>query len=248
MPNADIILGVDVGASGIKGAPVDSTKGILVSDRIRLETPNPATPEAVAETFKELVKAFKWKKRIGVGFPSIIKKGTAYSAANIDKNWNGLNVKKFLEKSTELPVRVINDADAAGLAEMNYGHGKDMLGVVLLITIGSGLGSALFLDGKLLPNTEFGHVRMHGMIAEHYASSRIRKELNLDWEEWGKRFDEYLNYMDLLVNPDQIFLGGGISKHFDLFSPFLNVKTKLKPAKLRNNAGIIGAACFAHLD
>jgi polyphosphate glucokinase len=110
------------------------------------------------------------------------------------------------------------------------------------------LGSALFLDGKLLPNTEFGHVRMHGMIAEHYASSRIRKELNLDWEEWGKRFDEYLNYMDLLVNPDQIFLGGGISKHFDLFSPFLNVKTKLKPAKLRNNAGIIGAACFAHLD
>jgi len=248
MPDHSTLLGVDVGGSGIKGALVDSAKGVLVSDRIRLDTPTPATPEAVGETFRELIQFLGWKKNIGVGFPSIIKKGKAYSAANIDKEWNGLHVRKFLEKVTRLPVSVINDADAAGLAEMTYGYGKGLKGVVLLITIGSGLGSALFLDGKLLPNTEFGHVRMHGMIAEHYASSRIRKEENLSMEEWGKRFDEYLNYMNLLVNPDHIFLGGGISKHFDTFSPYLQLRDKVRAAKLRNNAGIIGAACFAHLD
>lgn len=242
----DIVLGVDIGGSGIKGALVDTRTGALLSERLRLVTPQPATPEAMAKTFAEVVRLHEWQGPIGCGFPAVVKNGVALTASNIDDTWQDRSVQNLLTRACGQPVNVLNDADAAGLAEIHYGAGVHTMGTVLLITIGTGLGSALFRDGQLIPNTELGHLFLHGGIAEDYASNRIRKDENLDWETWGKRFNEYLQHLNLLLAPDLIILGGGVSKHFDTFSPYFHVETRVIPAKLENNAGIVGAACFAH--
>ncbi len=245
MDQSDIVLGVDIGGTGIKGAPVEVKAGRLLADRRKILTPKPATPVAVAETFKELVEFHKWEGLIGVGFPAIIKEGIAHSAANIDKSWIGVNVEKLLGEAVDLPVVAVNDADAAGVAEVQFGAGEGQRGTVLLITIGSGLGSALFVDGKLVPNTEFGHLFLKGDIAEKYASNWAREHNELNWQEWGKRFNEYLHHINRIISPDQILLGGGVSKQFDQFSEEIDVPIRVEPAMHRNGAGTIGAAYYA---
>ena len=245
---AEVILGVDIGGTGIKGALVDINTGRLLTDRFRLETPKPSYPEAVAETFVQLVRHFNWDDRIGCGFPAIMKKGVSYSAANIHPDWKFANVEKILSKASGCPVSVVNDADAAGVAELSFGAGKAVMGSVILITIGTGLGSALFLDGQLVPNSELGHLYLKGQesIAEHYASNSVRKREELSWSDWGSRFNEYLNHLELLFSPDLFILGGGACKKIDKFSDQLHLKTKVVPAILQNNAGIVGAAAFAN--
>jgi polyphosphate glucokinase len=240
------ILGIDVGASGIKGAVVDIQTGELLNERIRLVTPDPATPEAMAKTFAELVKLHDWNGLIGCGFPSIIKNGIAYSAANISKKWIGKNVQAMLSNACQCHVEVLNDADAAGIAEMRFGLGKEETGVVLLITIGSGLGSALFMDGNLVPNSEFGHILMKDKPAEYFASNNARKRNEMSWEEWGDQFNEYLHYLDRIINPDLILLGGGASKKFEKYKAQIDVDIRVKPAALLNAAGTIGAAMYAY--
>ena len=247
MPQKEF-LGIDVGASGIKGAIVDIKTGELLSERMRLATPTPSTPKAVAKTFAELVERLDWKGSIGCGFPSVIKDGVCYTAANIEKKWIGTNAEKLLSEATGCNVFVSNDADLAGLAEMRYGVGKGQTGSTLLITIGSGLGSALFVNEHLVPNTELGHVYLQGhkVIGERYAADSIRKKEDLSWEEWGVRFNEYLLHIDKILRPKLIILGGGGSKKFDRFSHLLTLDTKVVPAELRNNAGIIGGAIYAY--
>jgi len=240
------ILGIDIGASGIKGAVVDTSNGKLLSERIKLLTPQPSLPEAVADTFAELVHLLDWKGDIiGCGFPSIVKKGVACSAANIHKNWIGADIEKLLSQTSGFEVKVLNDADAAGMAEMKLGPAKNQKGTVILITIGSGLGSALFTDGHLVRNSELGHILLYEQIAEKYASNGARKKLHLNLDNWAMRFNEYLEYIDRVFSPDLILLGGGISKKFDSFVHHFTLKTKILPATFRNNAGIIGASMYA---
>jgi len=241
----DKTLGIDVGASGIKGAIVNVITGELVTERFRVPTPFPAKPKAVAKAISGIVNHFEWKGLVGVGFPAVIQNGTAKTASNIDKKWIGTNVEKLLSETTGCPVYVRNDADVAGIAELRFGAGKSKKGTVILITIGSGLGSAVFTNGVLLPNSELGHLKFKGMIAEHYAADSIRKRLELSWNDWGKRFNEYLQHLEFLFSPDLILLGGGSSKKFDKYKDLLQVDCPVMPAKLLNHAGIIGAACLA---
>ncbi|MBI5915849.1 MAG: ROK family protein [Bacteroidetes bacterium] len=241
------ILGIDVGATGIKGAIVDIEKGELIGDRIKLATPKPATPDAVAAVIAELLMQSGYDGAfVGCGFPAIVSHGVAQSAANIDKSWIGTNVEELLAKTTGLDVIAMNDADAAGLAEMRYGKGRGLKGTVLLITIGSGLGSALFTDGHLVRNTELGHLYLHGWVAEHYVSNTAKKKYEMSWVGFGKRFDEYLHHIDRLFSPDLVILGGGISNDFEQFAPYIDVKTKVTTAEMFNHAGIIGAALYAY--
>lgn len=241
-------LGIDVGASGIKGAIVDVRKGIVVGERLRIPTPDPSTPQEVAKAFAELVRQFGWKNKfIGCGFPSIIKNGVAQTAANIHKSWIGIDVEKLFSEKSGCQVSVKNDADLAGVGEMNAGIGKYEEGTVIIITIGTGLGSALFVEGKLVPNTELGHLFMkgHNKVVEQYAADSVRKKKNLSWKAWALRFDLYLQHIEKLFSPDLIILGGGSSKKFDRYKRFLSLKTPVSPAELLNNAGIIGAAIHA---
>jgi polyphosphate glucokinase len=239
------VLGIDIGGSGIKGAPVDTETGAMLAPRYRLLTPSPAKPRPVAETVAKIARHFDWQGQISIGFPGVIRKGVTLTAANLHKGWGGLNAAKLIKKTTGCPVCIINDADAAGLAEMAFGAGVDRQGVVLLITIGTGLGTALFTDGHLLPNCEFGHLEINGIEAEHMASDAARKRDNLSWKKWGKRFDEYLHTMEKLFWPDLIVLGGGISKNHAEFFPYLTVQAEIVPAEMLNEAGIIGAAIGA---
>jgi len=243
----NIVLGVDIGGTGIKGALVDIKKGEMVTERFRLETPQPSTPENVAKTYKEIIKHFKWKGKVGVGFPAVIKNGISSTASNIHKDWIDTNVEKLLEKASGNKVVVLNDADAAGLAEMSFGEGKGVNGTVILITIGTGLGSAIFLDGNLLTNTEFGHIYLkgHSKVAEKYASNTARKSEELGWSDWGNRMEDYLGHLQFIFNPDLFILGGGASKKFEKFKDSIQIKTPVKTAKLLNEAGIIGAAVRA---
>ncbi len=242
------IVGVDVGASGIKGAVVDVSTGELLTDRLRLPTPDPAVPEAMAETFVQLLKNLGWTDGglVGCGFPAIVKNGVALSAANIDHSWIGTSIEKLFSEASGCPVRVLNDADAAGLAEMLFGVGQGEMGTVLLITIGSGLGTSLFTNGHLVHNTEFGHFYMQGILAEHYASDSARKKHDLSWEEWGERFNEYLLHLERLLSPDLIILGGGTSKKFDNYKHLITTNTHVTPATYLNRAGVIGAAYYAY--
>ncbi len=240
------ILGVDIGGTGLKGAIVDVVSGELRSERVRLDTPKPSSPDHMAEKFVELVQKLHWSGPVGCGFPAIVRRGTALTASNIDKGWIGKNIEELFGSASGLPVMALNDADAAGYAEMSFGKGKGHQGTVLLITIGSGIGTALFVNGMEVPNTEFGHLFMHGMIAEHYVSNSARKKLDLSWDKWGKRFNEFLHHLERLLSPDLFILGGGISKDFEAYQKQLKVDTPVVPAKLLNNAGIVGAACFAH--
>lgn len=239
------ILGVDIGGSGIKGAPVNLKNGRILKDRFRIDTPDPSSPKAIAEAVVQVVKHFKWKGPVGCGFPGVIQRGFVRTAANVDKSWIDTNINKLLSDATGLPVFAINDADAAGLAEMKFGAGKGKKGVVLLLTVGTGIGTVLFSNGKLVPNLEMGHIELHGMDAEKQCSDAVRKDLGLSWEEWAKKFNEYLLAIHALLWPDLIILGGGASKKTDKFLDFLKVKAKIVPAKLLNEAGLIGAAIAA---
>jgi polyphosphate glucokinase len=239
------ILGIDIGGSGIKGAPVDTITGEMLGARFRLATPIPARPAAVAETVAEVARNFNWHGPIGCGFPSVIHGGVVLTAANIHKKWIGKNAETLFSESTACPVKVINDADAAGLAEMTFGAGRGRMGVVLLITIGTGLGTALFVDGRLVPNVEFGHLEMDGIDAEIRASDAARQRQRLSWAIWARRFDKYLNYLQKLIWPDLFILGGGLSKRHEKFLPLLTVQAEVIPAQMLNNAGIVGAALAA---
>lgn len=241
------IMGIDVGGSGIKGVPVNIETGEFEGERFRLATPEGAKPNDVAKTIAEVVKHFNYSGPVGVGFPAVIRGGVAYTAANIDESWIGTEGEKLLSKATGCEVYMLNDADAAGIAEMKFGVGRQFpKGVIMMITIGTGLGTAIFVDGKLVPNTELGHIEIRGKDAERRASDAARQKKDLSWEKWGERFNEYLNALEKLFWPDMFVLGGGSSKEFDKFKPYLNLKAKVVPAQLLNQAGIVGAALYAN--
>lgn len=239
------ILGIDIGGSGIKGAPVDTATGQMLAERCRLETPEGARPQPMAEVMAEVVRNFNWKGPIGVGFPAAVRHGVVMTAANISKRWLGENAAALFAQTTGCPVCVLNDADAAGMAEMRFGAGRDRAGVVMVVTIGTGLGTAIFLDGSLLPNTELGHIEINGEDAELRASDAARKRDELSWDKWAVRFDTYLQRLEALFWPDLFILGGGGSKKFDKFAHLLSVQTEVVPAQMLNEAGIIGAALAA---
>lgn len=240
-----IILGIDIGGSGIKGAPVDVEQGVLTGPYHRIPTPQPSTPAAVAEVVTQLLRHFDWHGPVGCTFPAVIKDGVAYSAANVDKGWIGTNADALFEKATGCPFVVINDADAAGLAEVRFGAGCGQRGVIMVLTVGTGIGSALIVDGKLVPNTELGHMDIRGKEVEQRASDRVRVKKKLNWRQWAKRFDEVLQRFDALFSPRLFIIGGGVSKKHEKFLPLLKVGTPVVPAQLLNEAGIIGAALAA---
>jgi polyphosphate glucokinase len=239
------ILGIDIGGTGIKGAPVETATGKLLADRYRLLTPKGAKPEPMAKVVKDIATQFNWHAQIGCGFPAVIRNGVAESAANINQKWIGTNVAQLFSEVTGCPVHVVNDADAAGLAEITFGAGKGVRGVVMMVTIGTGLGSALFIDGKLVPNTELGHIEVECDEAESIASDVVRKKEELSWKKWAKRLDKYLNTLESLFSPDLMILGGGVVKKQENFIPLLNLRTRVIPAVMGNDAGIIGAALAA---
>lgn len=242
-----VVLGVDIGGSGIKGAPVDLSTGDLTSDRFRVATPKPATPASMSRAVHALVTHFEWTGPIGCAFPARISRGVAQTASNIHRSWIGTSVEAVFSETTGHPVTVLNDADAACVGEHRYGaaHGSD--GLILLLTVGTGIGSAMLINGELIPNSELGHLRMNGGVAEDYASDRSRKKEDLSWREWAARFQKYLDYVEFLLSPDVILLGGGISKTKKqaLYLPHLKTRARLLPTQLQNNAGIIGAAAWA---
>ena len=240
------VLGVDIGGSGIKAAPVDLDTGTLVSERVKLDTPHPAEPEAVAGVVSELVTRFSWTGPAGITFPGVVADGIIRTAANVDRSWIGTDANKLFAAATGLTVSVINDADAAGLAEMRFGAGVGQKGTVLMLTLGTGIGSALFIDGILVPNTEFGHVEIRGKEAEKRAAEAVREELALSWGKWAGRVDEYLEHMEMLLSPKLIIIGGGISRKSGKFLPLLTgLRAAVVPATLLNDAGIVGAAMAA---
>ncbi|NLK85778.1 MAG: ROK family protein [Aeromonadales bacterium] len=239
------ILGIDIGGSGIKGAIVDTQTGELKSERIRIPTPQPATPEAVANTLKKLVDQIGYKGVIGCGFPARVINGEVLTAANIDKSWINVKVEELFSQATGQKVFVANDADVAGLAELSFGAVKDYKGPVLFLTLGTGIGSALFINGQMYPNTEFGHLKFKGDIAEHYCSDSVREKEDLGYKEWGERLNKFLEYIAFLTQPDFIVLGGGVSKKFKKYESKLTLNTKVVPAATLNLAGIIGAAMYA---
>lgn len=236
-------FGVDVGGSGIKGAPVDLATGRLLTERVRLETPHPATPEAVVDVVRQVLGDSQG--RFGMTLPSVVVGSTALTAANIDPAWVGTDVAALVRGRTGREALVVNDADAAGVAEVRFGAAKGVRGTVLLLTLGTGIGSALFLDGELVPNTELGHLELHGHDAESRASDAARKAEDLSWEKWAKRLTAYLEHVDLLVRPDLVVLGGGVSKKSEHWMHLLEVGPRVVPAGLLNDAGIVGAAVLA---
>ncbi len=242
------ILGIDIGGSGIKGAPVDLKTGKLLRKDTVSQLPNLHHPKKLPKPLKDLVRYFKWKGPIGCGFPAIVQHGVVRSAANIDKSWINTDARKLFSEVTKLPVWVINDADAAGLAEVKLGAGAGFKGAILVLTIGTGIGSSLFIKGKLYPNTEFGHIEFKGMDAETYVSDAARKKENLGWEDWGTRLNEYISFLEFLTAPELIILGGGASKKLELFQSQLKLKAKVVPALFLNEAGIIGAAMAAKVN
>jgi len=240
------IMGVDIGGSGIKAAVVDTIKGEIILPRKKIDTPSPSKPEPIAMVVKELAENYNWSGAVGVGFPSVVKNGVCYSAANIHKSWIGANIEDILGKATGCVVKAINDADAAGIAEMRFGAGKGIeKGVVLVLTLGTGIGSAIFVDGHLMPNVEFGHLEMNGKDAEKRASANAKEDKKLSWKEWGRVLNDYLKMVENLIYPDLIILGGGVSSRYDKYQQFLNIRTRIVPAEMLNNAGIIGAALAA---
>jgi polyphosphate glucokinase len=239
------IMGIDIGGSGIKGAPVETETGVLLAERLRLPTPEPSKPAAVAKIVGEITRSFNWQGPIGVGFPSVVRGGITYSAANVHRKWIGADAAGLFAQATGCPVLVLNDADAAGIAEMTFGAGRGRMGVVLLITIGTGLGSALFTDGHLVPNTEFGHLQIRGLDAEWRASDAARKREKLSWKQWSARLNEFLQTLEGLFSPDLFILGGGVIKMQDKFVPRLKLRADILPAQLMNDAGIVGAALAA---
>ncbi len=239
------ILGIDIGGTGIKGAPVNAETGELLAERVRILTPDPSTPEAVAECVAEISSQFNWKGLIGCGYPGVVKHGVTMTAANVDQGWIGADAQSLINQATGCPVAMLNDADAAGIAEIKFGAGKDVKGVVTMLTIGTGIGVAMFTDGVLVPNLEFGHLLVRGKEAEKRASERVRIKKQLSWKRWSGLLNEYLTYFEALTWPDLFIVGGGVSKKFDTFAPYLTIRTPIVPAQMMNEAGIVGAAMYA---
>lgn len=240
------ILGIDIGGTGIKGGLVDVEGGQLVGDRLRVRTPDPSLPEAVAEVVAEVVKHFQYQGPIGCTFPSVIRHGVVQTAANVDKAWIGADGEKLLSEAAGQPVLLLNDADAAGIAEMRFGAGRGEKGVVMVLTFGTGIGSAIFVEGVLFPNTELGHLPLRDADCETWASDRARKRDSLKWKPWASRVQEYLDLLEFLFSPDLFIIGGGVSKQHDRFLPLLKTQARVVPAGLLNEAGIVGAALAAH--
>jgi polyphosphate glucokinase len=240
------VVGIDIGGSGIKGAPVDLAAGEFAAERVRIVTPQPATPEAVAETVVKVLDQLGVPGPVGLTLPAVVRNGTVETAANIDKSWIGVDAVKLFGDATGRPVGIVNDADAAGLAEMRYGAGKGRMGVVLVSTLGTGIGSALFTNGELVPNTELGHLHLpHHGVAEKHAAESIRESEDLSWKAWAERLQKYFDHVEQLLWPELIIVGGGVSKKADKFLPHIKLRTEIVPAQLYNDAGIIGAAHFA---
>jgi len=239
------ILGIDVGGSGIKGAPVDTETGQLISERLRIKTPKNGEPEPIAEVVKQIAQAFNWSGPIGIGFPAPIKSGVAMMAANVSEKWVGTNADALFTKVTGCECTLINDADAAGLAEMTFGAGRGQPGTVIMITLGTGIGTAIFHHGHLLPNTEFGHLEVEGEDAEFRASDAARQREDLSWKKYAKRLNKYFTAMEKLFWPDLFIIGGGISKESEKYLPLLTIETPIVTAQMLNQAGIVGAALGA---
>ena len=242
-----ITLGIDIGGSATKGALVDTTTGTMVSERVRYETKPFEKPKVVIGLIEKIRKELDYRGPIGAGYPGVVKNGIALTAANVHADFVNADLAAWIYKKTEQPAVVINDADAAGLAEMRFGVAEAKnYHVVMFLTIGTGIGSAIFVDGKLMPNTEFGHIKIRGQDAEHMASAAVKAAEKLSWKAWGKRFTEVLETYEFLINPDLFILGGGLSAKFESFAKYLKNPTKTIPAKLENAAGIVGAAMAAH--
>ncbi|MGW5363840.1 polyphosphate--glucose phosphotransferase [Actinopolymorpha pittospori] len=239
------VVGVDIGGTGIKGAPVDLEAGQFTSDRVRLPTPSPATPDAVADVVGKVLSQLDVEGSVGLTLPSVIRDGVVETAANIDPAWIGTDAFELFGRATGRPVAVVNDADAAGLAEMRFGAGRGRDGVVLMVTLGTGIGSALFSDGTLVPNSELGHLHLHHGDAEAWAAESVREHDDLSWKKFAQRLQAYLELVERLLWPDLIIIGGGVSKKSEKFLPRMKLRTTVVPAQLHNDAGIIGAATFA---
>lgn len=238
-------LGIDIGGSGIKGAPVNIKTGELQGERLRIKTPKGAKPQPVADVVAEIARSFQWNGPIGIGFPAPIKRGIVMMAANVSQKWIGINADELLTSATGCSCKVGNDADVAGMAEMAFGAGKGEHGTVIMITLGTGIGTAIFYNGHLVPNTEFGHLQIKGMDAEHRASDAARQREDMSWKKYAKRLNTYLNEMEKLFWPNLFIIGGGISKQHEKFLPLLNLQTRITPAQFQNEAGIVGAALFS---
>jgi polyphosphate glucokinase len=237
------IFGVDIGGSGIKGAPVDLARGDLAAERHKVLTPQPSTPDEVAECVKQVVDHFNWHGPVGVTFPGVVTDAsTIRTAANVDKQWVDMDAAAL----GGIPVTVVNDADAAGVAEMNFGAGMGRRGTVIVLTFGTGIGSAVFTDGVLVPNTELGHLELNGHDAEKRASHKAREDADLSWEHWARRVEKYLRHVEMLFSPELFIVGGGVSRKAEKFLPLITkVRAEIVPAGLQNNAGIVGAAMYA---
>lgn len=242
------VFGVDIGGTGIKGAPVDLDRGDLSDERYKVPTPRPATPDAVLDRVHEVITHFGWSGPLGATFPGVVVDGVTRTAANMDPAWIGTDARKALSERLGLPVTILNDADAAGVAEMTFGAGRGRGGTVIVLTLGTGIGSAVFVDGRLVPNTELGHLELHGHDAEKRASSKAREDEDLSWEHWAHRLRRYMAHVEMLFSPSLFVLGGGISRKADKFLPYLHgrgLTAEIVPAELQNNAGIVGAAMAA---
>ncbi|HEY9438398.1 MAG TPA: ROK family protein [Streptomyces sp.] len=240
------IFGLDIGGSGIKGAPVDLERGDLAQERHKVLTPHPATPGRVADGVAEVVRHFDWQGPVGITFPGVITGGITRTAANVDKAWIDMDARGLLADRIGLPVTLLNDADAAGVAEMVYGAGRGRKGTVIVLTLGTGIGSAVFVDGHLLPNTELGHLELHGHEAEKRASTKAKEDEDLSWHHWAHRVQKYLRHVEMLFSPELFIIGGGVSRKSEKFLPLIErVRAEMVPAELQNNAGIVGAAMAA---
>ncbi|MEV8101495.1 polyphosphate--glucose phosphotransferase [Streptomyces sp. NPDC088135] len=240
------IFGVDIGGSGIKGAPVDLDRGDLAQERHKVLTPHPATPKGVVECVAEVVGHFDWSGPVGVTFPGVVTDGVTRTAANVDKGWVDTDARGLIGDRLGLPVTVLNDADAAGIAEMTFGAGRGRKGTVIVLTLGTGIGSALFVDGRLVPNTELGHLELNGHDAEKHASTKAKEDEDLSWHHWAHRVQKYLAHVEMLFSPELFIIGGGVSRKADKFLPLIErVRAEMVPAELQNNAGIVGAAMAA---
>ena len=243
------VLGIDIGGSGVKGAIVDTETGQFVTDRVRIDTPQPSTPEAVIGVMKEIVDTLNYSGPVGVGFPAVVLDGVLMSAANVDHSWIGYPGQQKMEERMGCKVTLLNDADVAGIAEMRFGAGKGRRGVVMIFTLGTGIGSSMFVNGRIVPNTELGHIYLPGQPlgqdAEDVTASSVRTNEDLSWEAWGGRLNVYFNEIEKLFSPNLIIVGGGVSKKYEEFFPYIKVRAELQPAQLRNKAGIVGAALAA---
>jgi len=236
------VLGIDFGGSGIKGAIVDTNTGELRTERFRIETPQPAKPDAVLKVIQEIIQHFSWQGKIGIGIPGVVKNGIVLTAANISNEWIGYPVNQSFSEKTGCEVVCINDADAAGIAEVHFGAGNNEKGMVFLLTVGTGIGTAIFINKHLVPNLELGHLEFKDKTVETYTADSVRKEKNLSWPEWGKRFNKSLAYYEKMFNPNLFIVGGGVSKKMDNFEDQITIATPVVPAQMQNEAGIIGAA------